>query len=108
MLSAIGETLESPYDSSSPAASNTAEAITGIIMSARPNLYRIAIWTRTADESASGELDPALLNIGKHFKVGILGYQLNQQVGGGGMQSDVEFQSHKDSERKGKGRKFVV
>lgn len=104
MLSAIGETLESPFSGSAPRAAT--EAVTGIIMSARPNFYRIAIWTRTADEEASGDLDARLMDIGRHFKVGILGRQLGEKAHGG-LLSEVEFQSHKESEKK-KGKKFTV
>lgn len=102
MLSAIGETLEP--------ASGGEELITGVIMSARPNLYRISIWTSKAEDpeetAVAGSIGNRLLEIGKHFKTQILGYDINQKIGGN-LSSDVEFQSHKESEKK-KGKKFVV
>ncbi|EPQ27887.1 uncharacterized protein PFL1_04631 [Pseudozyma flocculosa PF-1] len=106
MLAAIGETLEAPYPSGVPPPSSSPqdELITGVIMSARANFYRISIWTRRADED--DEVMARLLDIGKHFKTSILGYDLDAKVGGG-LTSDVEFQSHKESEKK-KGKKTIV
>lgn len=87
------------------------ELITGVIMSARPQFYRIAIWTRQAEdpveEAESGSVGSRLLEIGKHMKTSILGYDLHQKVGSGGLTSEVEFQSHKESKKK-KGKKFVA
>lgn len=110
MLAAIGETLESqtPADSSDP----NPDIVTGVIMSARSAFYRIAIWTRKAEdpveEAAPGSVGRHLLEIGQHFKTQILGYELNQKVShAGGLTSEVEFQSHKESEKK-KGKKFVI
>lgn len=114
LLSAIGETLES-----GPVSTNTddpSELITGVIMSARANFYRIAIWTRKSDDPASADggssnataqqiLD-GLMEIGRKFKTDILGYQIDQKLGSG-LMSDVEFQSHTESEKK-KGRKIVL
>ncbi|PWN43575.1 eukaryotic translation initiation factor 4E [Ceraceosorus guamensis] len=105
MLAAIGETLEAPYDGSAPAV-GVKEVITGVILSARPNFYRIAIWTREAGDATADELDQRLLDIGKHLKTNIMGWKLGQNVASG-LQSDVEFQSHKESEKK-KGKKFTV
>ena len=106
MLSAIGETMEA---NSTPA--GAPELITGVIMSARPQFYRIAIWTRQAEDPVE-EAEPAsvgarLLEIGKHLKTSILGYDVNQKIGSGGLTSEVEFQSHKESEKK-RGKKFVA
>lgn len=107
MLSAIGETLEKPITDGST------ELITGVIMSARANFYRIAIWTRKSDDpaSTSGESEAAdvmdrLMSIGKKFKTEILGFHLDQKLGSG-LMSDVEYQSHTESEKK-KGRKIVL
>lgn len=41
------------------------------------------------------------MNIGKIFKTSVLGYEPDQRFAGGGLQSDVTFESHKDSEKKG-------
>ena len=110
MLSAIGETLEvsQPGDS----ADFSPELVTGVIMSARPQFYRISIWTSKAEdpveESEVGSTGRRLLDIGKHFKTSILGYDLSQRVGSqGSLSSDVEFQSHTESEKK-KGKRFSV
>jgi translation initiation factor 4E len=106
MLSAIGETMEA---GSTPA--GAPELITGVIMSARPQFYRIAIWTRQAEdpveEAEAGSVGNRLLEVGKHLKTSILGYDLHQKIGSGGLTSEVEFQSHKESEKK-KGKKFVA
>lgn len=104
MLSAIGETFEAPSGVPPPTTSPENDLITGVIMSARANFYRISIWTRRADDD--DETTERLMEIGKHFKTSVLGYDLNQKVGGG-LTSDVEFQSHKESEKK-KGKKIVV
>ena len=106
MLSAIGETMEA---GSTP--TGVPELITGVIMSARAQFYRIAIWTRDAEdpveEAEAGSVGNRLLEIGKHLKTSILGFDANQKIGSGGLTSEVEFQSHKESEKK-KGKKFVV
>lgn len=106
MLSAIGETMEAE---ATPAGAS--ELITGVIMSARPQFYRIAIWTRQADdpveEATAGTAGCRLLEIGRHMKTDILGYKLNEKIGSGGLTSEVEFQSHKESEKK-RGKKFVA
>ncbi|TKY86863.1 hypothetical protein EX895_004151 [Sporisorium graminicola] len=106
MLAAIGETLEAPFPNGTPPPSSSPddELITGVIMSARANFYRIAIWTRKAEDT--DELAAKLLDIGKQFKVNVLGYDLDAKIGQG-LTSDVEFQSHKESEKK-KGKKTVV
>lgn len=118
MLSAIGETLETTPQAVSGPADTTTELITGVIMSARANFYRIAIWTRKADDPAAAAaastqgVSPAedllerLMSIGRKFKVDILGFPLEQKLGSG-LMSDVEFQSHTESEKK-KGRKITL
>lgn len=106
MLAAIGETLEAPFPDGVPPPSSSPqdELVTGVIMSARANFYRIAIWTRKAEDTE--ELAAKLLDIGKQFKVNVLGYDIDAKIGAG-LTSDVEFQSHKESEKK-KGKKTVV
>lgn len=121
MLSAIGETLESPIKTSSSdgadagaaSSADQTELITGVIMSARANFYRIAIWTRKSDDSSSTssqeEADDVLqrlMTIGRKFKTEILGYNVDQKLGSG-LMSDVEYQSHTESEKK-KGKKIVI
>ncbi|GAA6056942.1 hypothetical protein JCM3770_007155 [Rhodotorula araucariae] len=116
MLAAIGETFETPYVSPSaadpaaaaPTTTSTAPAplpstfsneITGVIVSTRKAFFRINIWTR----SSSPEAEARVKNIGRHFKYGVLGFN---EKGGLGIaasdkvSSDVEFQSHKDSQQK--------
>ena len=110
MLSAIGETLETPSPEERPPKSFEDELVTGVILQARANYYRISVWTRRADEwdtevPEGGEVPETLavgrrlLEIGRHFKTEVLGYPLDAKVGGG-FSSEVEFQSHKDSEKK--------
>jgi translation initiation factor 4E len=105
MLAAIGETLEAPFPHGMPTATVPEdELVTGVIMSARSNFFRISIWTRRAEDN--DELAARLLDIGKQFKVNILGYEVDAKVGFG-LTSDVEFQSHKESEKR-RGKKTVV
>lgn len=115
MLSAIGETLEQPFDSSSTSNSNGGdgdELITGVILAARPNFFRVAVWTTKSEETLSdgenaSELSRRLMDIGKQFKVGVLGYGLEQRVATG-LGTEVEFQSHVESDkRKGKKTSLV-
>ncbi|KAH8916125.1 eukaryotic translation initiation factor 4E [Atractiella rhizophila] len=109
MLAAIGEIFETPYNPpaspkpsagspsspSSPPLSFT-DQVTGAIVSSRKAFYRISIWTRGASRE---EVE----NVGRHFKYGVLGFSPGKQMGGKGLASDVEFGSHKESMRKGKG-----
>jgi translation initiation factor 4E len=124
MLAAIGETFD-------PALSEAAKngdtehpqsIITGVIVSARPTFYRLSIWTRlTASPNSIPEPSPDMLPsergepllkrieaIGKHFKTFVLGFSENAHLAGP-MSTDVEFISHKDSERKPKaGKKWAI
>jgi translation initiation factor 4E len=89
MLAAIGETFETPYGENPSPDMPFTDEVTGVIVSSRKAFYRISIWTRSADSLAK------VGDIGKHFKHGVLG------VSGkivGGYTSDVEFQSHRDSQ----------
>lgn len=111
MLAAIGETFETPYGLSinptsqpqTPAEvsslSTFTDEVTGVIVSSRKMFYRISIWTRTSDARAKVE------SIGRHLKA-ILdesGKKIGAKAGqaGGGIASDVEFVSHRDSQKKG-------
>ncbi|KZT61066.1 translation initiation factor eIF4e [Calocera cornea HHB12733] len=117
MLAAIGETFDPPHTEGTPAPQSL---ITGVIVSARPQFYRISIWTRAAPAGSSTSItnfDPASENalmerimfIGTHFKTSLLGYELKQKLLGG-LSTEVEFQSHKESEKKGRGasKKLIV
>ena len=109
MLAAIGETFD-PYLTSPEAPPGTQSLVTGVIVSTRPQFYRLSIWTRLAP-SGSGDDDKLrerIEAVGRHFKTAVLGYSDSQKLAGP-LATDVEFQSHKDSEKKGKtGRKIIV
>jgi len=113
MLAAIGETfdpiLSLPHPPHGPSPQGL---ITGVIVSSRPQFYRVSIWTRLAPSSNSSPEDDELRKrieaIGKHFKIQVLGYGETQKLGGP-LATEVEFLSHKDSEKKGgKAKKLVV
>ncbi|KAF8585542.1 eukaryotic translation initiation factor 4E class I [Ramaria rubella] len=112
MLAAIGETfdplLSLPHPAQGPAPTGL---ITGVILSTRQQFYRISIWTRLAPSSSTpgedDELRKRIETIGRHFKTQVLGYAETQKLGGP-LATEVEFLSHKDSERKGKGKKIIV
>ncbi|EJT97937.1 translation initiation factor eIF4e [Dacryopinax primogenitus] len=117
MLAAIGETFDPPHaESTLPPQS----LITGVIVSTRPQFYRISIWTRSAPASSSTSItnyDPAaeaaltqrIMAIGAHFKTSVLGYDIKAKLTGG-LSTEVEFQSHKESEKKqrGQSKKLIV
>ncbi|KAF8521473.1 eukaryotic translation initiation factor 4E class I [Gautieria morchelliformis] len=113
MLAAIGETfdpiLSVPHPANGPPPQGL---ITGVILSARPQFFRISIWTRLAPLSTNApgeedELRKRIETIGRHFKTQVLGYAETQKLGGP-LATEVEFLSHKDSEKKGRGKKIVV
>ncbi|KZS93100.1 eukaryotic translation initiation factor 4E class I [Sistotremastrum niveocremeum HHB9708] len=112
MLAAIGETFDPSLtgdqtpDSQGPPQS----LITGVIVSTRPQFYRLSIWTRLAPSGTADNDDPLrerIEAVGKHFKSNVLGYNEGQKLGGP-LATEVEFLSHKDSEKKGKGKKIIV
>ncbi|TXT10735.1 hypothetical protein VHUM_02240 [Vanrija humicola] len=108
MLAAIGETFETPLDGSVP---ENSDLVTGVLVSSRPGFYRISIWTRDAPDVNAPETDPLMkriMTIGRHFKVSVLSYELDQKLVTGGFQTEVTFESHKDSERKGNKNKVGV
>lgn len=124
MLAAIGETFDPALSNSSDSGESARPKplITGVIVSARPTFYRISIWTRLAASpnaipDPSPDLPPSdqgeeLLKrieaIGMHFKTFVLGFAENARLAGP-MSTDVEFISHKDSERKPKaGKKWII
>ncbi|KAF8626523.1 hypothetical protein AX15_004828 [Amanita polypyramis BW_CC] len=110
MLAAIGETFDpspSSGDSDNPVAQSL---ITGVIVSTRPQFYRLSIWTRNAPAGSGDEaaLRQRIESVGRHFKTNVLGYPDSQKLAGP-LATEVEFLSHKDSEKKGKSaRKITV
>jgi len=107
MLAAIGETFD-PYLTIAEAPPGTQSFVTGVIVSTRPQFYRLSIWTRLAPSADDDKLRERIEAVGKHFKTAVLGYSDAQKLAGP-LATDVEFQSHKDSEKKGKsGRKIIV
>jgi translation initiation factor 4E len=128
MLGAIGETFDPSLSGSSEPTSPSApkppkSLITGVIVSARPQFYRISIWTRLAPQSTpspvtnSAPLHPEdegeplrvrIESIGKHFKTKVLSFSESSKLAGP-LATEVEFTSHKDSEKKGKTvKKWIV
>ncbi|KAH7931062.1 cap binding protein [Leucogyrophana mollusca] len=109
MLAAIGETFD-PYLTSGEATEPHPQSlITGVIVSTRPQFYRLSIWTRLAP-SGGGEEDKLrerIETVGRHFKTSVLGYAEGQKLAGP-LATEVEFLSHKDSEKKGKAAKKIV
>ncbi|OJT03050.1 Eukaryotic translation initiation factor 4E-1 [Trametes pubescens] len=108
MLAAIGETFDPLLASEDGEAPRS--LITGVIVSTRPQFYRISIWTRTAPASTAGEDDKLrerIEGIGRHFKISVLGYSESQKLAGA-LATEVEFLSHKDSEKKGKQAKKII
>ncbi|KAJ9127046.1 hypothetical protein QFC24_001278 [Naganishia onofrii] len=111
ILAAIGETFDTDAgdrkDFSS--AAEQSDMITGVILNARPNFYRLNIWTKEAPEdlrTPSPALD-RILKIGRHFKQEVLGFSLESKLPGashgpGGFSTEIEFQSHKESSKKSK------
>lgn len=109
MLAAIGETFD-PLLTSGEGGDAPQSLITGVIVSTRPQFYRISIWTRTAPTLAGGEDDKLrerIESIGRHFKIQVLGYSESQKLAGA-LATEVEFLSHKDSEKKGKQAKKIT
>jgi len=110
MLAAIGETFDPALpDAKNNNADATTPLITGVIVSSRPQFYRLSIWTRLAP-SGTSEVDPLrqrIEAIGKHFKTSVLDFAEGARLAGP-LATEVEFMSHKDSEKKGKGKKLVV
>ncbi|THV04883.1 eukaryotic translation initiation factor 4E class I [Dendrothele bispora CBS 962.96] len=109
MLAAIGETFDATLnnsdDTSVPPPSSL---ITGVIVSTRPQFYRLSIWTRLAPSTSDEDkLRERIETIGRHFKTSVLGYSDSAKLAGP-LATEVEFLSHKDSEKKGKAKKIIV
>jgi translation initiation factor 4E len=110
MLAAIGETFDPNLTDPDLSEVHPESLVTGVIVSSRPQFYRISIWTRNAPGSINGDqekLRQRIEGIGKHFKTSVLGYNEGQKLAGP-LATEVEFISHKDSEKKGKGKKITV
>lgn len=108
MLGAIGETFDPSLMTSDPSGSPPNSLITGVIVSTRPQFYRISIWTRLAPASnEDDQLRERIESVGKHFKMSVLGYSEGQKLAGP-LATEVEFLSHKDSEKKGKSAKKII
>ncbi|CAE6526655.1 unnamed protein product [Rhizoctonia solani] len=120
MLAAIGETFDPALSKAADPNSTTpppTSLITGVIVSSRPQFYRVSIWTRLAPgagitPSSQFETEEAIKQrieqIGRHFKTEVLGFPESAKIGGP-LATEVEFASHKDGEKKGsKGKKWVI
>ncbi|KAJ7110149.1 eukaryotic translation initiation factor 4E class I [Mycena epipterygia] len=109
MLAAIGETFDPSLTSADPSGAPPNSLITGVIVSTRPQFYRLSIWTRLAPSSnEEDKLRERIEGVGKHFKMSVLGFAEGAKLAGP-LATEVEFLSHKDSEKKGgKARKIIV
>ncbi|KAJ3935375.1 MAG: eukaryotic translation initiation factor 4E class I [Lentinula lateritia] len=108
MLAAIGETFDPSLTTLDPSGSPPNSLITGVIVSTRPQFYRISIWTRLAPGMPDDDgLRERIEGVGRHFKVNVLGYTESAKLAGP-LATDVEFVSHKDSEKKGKPKKITI
>ena len=106
MLAAIGETFD-PYLTQPDTPPGTPSLVTGVIVSTRPQFYRLSIWTRLAPSSEDDKLKERIESVGKHFKTNVLGYPEAQRLAGA-LSTEVEFLSLKDSEKKGKQAKKII
>ncbi|KAI6162241.1 cap binding protein [Pisolithus thermaeus] len=107
MLAAIGETFDPYLTSADPSDPNPQSLITGVIVSTRPQFYRLSIWTRLAPSLEGDKLRERVEVIGRLFKTNVLGYAESQKLAGP-LATEVEFLSHKDSEKKGKAAKKII
>ena len=109
MLAAIGETFDPAPAQAEAEGATPKSLITGVIVSTRPQFYRLSIWTRLAP--SGNDDDPGLREriegVGKHFKMSVLGFADGQKLAGP-LATEVEFLSHKDSEKKGKAAKKMI
>lgn len=109
MLAAIGETFDPSLTQGNPSDGPQPQSlITGVIVSTRPQFYRLSIWTRFAPtQPDDDQLRERIESVGRHFKMSVLGYSESQKLAGP-LATEVEFLSHKDSEKKGKNAKKIV
>lgn len=121
MLAAIGETLEIPHPPGERPVpildgengSGEESLVTGVLLAARPQFYRIAIWTRRAlsddeAEALEGKLGEKLMDIGRNFKEHCLDSSFDERLVSNHYGTEVEFQSHDDSEKKSRKKKIVI
>lgn len=108
-LGAIGEMLDMPFPlGSRPSVSlDEPSMVNGIALAARPNWYRLSIWTRKPVDAVPHARDdpqrigPRTYDVGLQFKANMLSLPLSPNAGGRhspGM--DVEFQTHEEAGRK--------
>jgi translation initiation factor 4E len=107
MLAAIGETFDPSPVVTDGTGSPPKSLITGVIVSTRPQFYRLSIWTRVAPSGEDDGSRERIEGVGKHFKMNVLGYAEGQKLAGP-LATEVEFLSHKDSEKKGKAAKKMI
>lgn len=107
MLAAIGETFDAYLTNADPSDPNPQSLITGVIVSTRPQFYRLSIWTRLAPVGEEDKLRERIEGIGRHFKTNVLGYAEAQKLAGP-LATEVEFLAHKDSEKKRTAKKIIV
>ncbi|KAJ8596938.1 cap binding protein [Rhizopogon salebrosus TDB-379] len=109
MLAAIGETFDPHLTSGEASDPNPQSLITGVIVSTRPQFYRLSIWTRLAPSGApeDDKLRERIEAVGRHFKTSVLGFPEGHKLSGP-LATEVEFLSHKDSEKKGKTAKKLI
>jgi translation initiation factor 4E len=108
MLAAIGETFDPSLTQSDPSGPQPQSLITGVIVSTRPQFYRLSIWTRLAPSgNDEDKLRERIEGVGKHFKMSVLGFNEGQKLAGP-LATEVEFLSHRDSEKKGKSAKKII
>jgi len=108
MLAAIGETFDPSPTISDENGAPALSLITGVIVSTRPQFYRLSIWTRLAPTANEEDgIRERIEGVGKHFKTSVLGFDLGAKLSGP-LATEVEFLSHKDSEKKGKAKKIIV
>ncbi|KAL0580390.1 eukaryotic translation initiation factor 4E [Marasmius crinis-equi] len=110
MLAAIGETFDPSLTTADASAAPPTSLITGVIVSTRPQFYRLSIWTRLAPGVSPTDEDglrERIESVGRHFKTSVLGYADNAKLAGP-LATEVEFLSHKDSEKKKGAKKIIV
>ena len=93
MLAAIGETFDPHPTDPELSEAHPESLVTGVIVSSRPQFYRISIWTRSAPGANSDDDDKLrqrIEGIGKHFKTSVLGYNEGQKLAGP-LATEVEF-----------------
>ena len=125
MLAAIGETFDPAFVQAEAArqshtgmSASSSSLITGVIVTSRPQFFRISVWTRSTPthtffSTSNGQLrgstsigsspedGDALRDrieaIGKYFKTNVLGYGETLKLRGP-LVSEVEYMSHRVSE----------